>query len=214
MVEWIRLALRPHFHLAWNLFLALVPLVLSLWLFRRNARRGLLWWPLLAVFIVFLPNAAYTLTDVIHFVQEVRAMDIELPPWSVIYVVIPKYLVFFFIGFQAHVISLVRAGNYLRSVKGKSWVVPAELVLNFLCAVGVYWGRYLRFNSWELVTDPKAIEQQILNDISSRFSMLVIGRYFIVITALYYLVKLIDLAVWEYLLRRMRASESPTGAAA
>ena len=37
MVDWIRLALDTQFHLAWNLFLALVPLALSLWLFHRRA---------------------------------------------------------------------------------------------------------------------------------------------------------------------------------
>ncbi len=36
MADWIHLALRPHFHLGWNLFLALVPLALAWWLFRHT----------------------------------------------------------------------------------------------------------------------------------------------------------------------------------
>ncbi len=91
MADWIHLALQPHFHLSWNLFLALAPLGLAWWLFRRTERRGWLWWPLLVAFILFLPNAAYTLTDIIHFIDEVRYSEPQLPEWSVAYIVIPKY---------------------------------------------------------------------------------------------------------------------------
>src|SRR4051794_33903290 len=144
MIDWIRAALQPQFHLGWNLFLALVPLILALWLFRRIDRRSWFWWPAFVAFIVFLPNAAYTLTDIIHFVTEVRQSD-NFPTWSVVYVIIPKYAIFMFLGFQSHVLSLILFGRYLRWVAHKSWVFPAEITANFLCAVGMYWGRYLRF---------------------------------------------------------------------
>ena len=80
MLQWIRLSLKPHFHIGWNFFLAFVPFVLSLYLFRRETRRGWLWWPLLLVFIAFLPNAAYTLTDIIHFISEVAPINRSFPP--------------------------------------------------------------------------------------------------------------------------------------
>ena len=89
-----------------------MPLVLAVWLFRRRERRSWFWWPVFVAFVVFLPNAAYTLTDVIHFVSEVQKSD-ELPVWSVVYIIIPKYAVFMFVGFQSHVISLILVGVYL-----------------------------------------------------------------------------------------------------
>ena len=53
-----------------NLFLAFIPLVLSLWLFlRRSKRRTLLWWMVFVAFISFLPNASYLLTDIIHLID-------------------------------------------------------------------------------------------------------------------------------------------------
>ncbi len=183
------------------MFLALVPLALALWLFRRTERRGLLWWPLLLVFVAFLPNAAYTLTDVIHLIEEIRAQPL-LPIWSVVYIVLPKYALFMFVGFQCHVISLMRLGDYLRWLGHKNWVLPAELLLNFLCAIGVYWGRYLRFNSWDLVTDPQKIAGYIVHEMVSQFSALTILRYFVAISAFYFAVKLINLALWEYWQRR------------
>ncbi|MGL4883991.1 MAG: DUF1361 domain-containing protein, partial [Waterburya sp.] len=56
--------------IVWNLFLAFIPLALSFWLFvRRNIKRSLLWWIGLVVFIAFLPNAPYLLTDIIHLID-------------------------------------------------------------------------------------------------------------------------------------------------
>ncbi|MCY7282219.1 MAG: DUF1361 domain-containing protein, partial [Cyanobacteria bacterium CAN_BIN43] len=71
--------------MGWNLFLAIVPLILSVLLFRRTQlnssaivesrhrrRRSWLWWLGVLTFIAFLPNAPYILTDVIHFINDVR----------------------------------------------------------------------------------------------------------------------------------------------
>lgn len=198
MLESLRLALHPHFHLLWNLFLALVPLVLSLYLFRRTDRRGWLWWPLLVAFVAFLPNAAYTATDIIHFINEVRDNEPLLPEWSVVYIVIPKYVAFMLLGFQCHVISLIRAGNYLRWVAHKAWVFPMEIVLNFLCAIGVYWGRMLRFNSWDIVSNPQKLADQVLANLSNKYTVPHMLWYFVAITSMYFVFKLIDVAVWDY----------------
>ncbi len=210
MIDWIRLSLRPHFHVGWNFFLAAFPFSLSLWLFRRTERRSWLWWPVLLVFIVFLPNAAYTLTDIIHFVSEVRASQPELPTWTVVYVVIPKYTLFMFLGFQCHVISLIRVGGYLQWIGQRSWILTAELVLNFLCSVGIYWGRYIRLNSWDIVTKPEKIAQHTLETLfHNQFAHTVIGVYFVMITAMYFVLKAVDLAVWEYWQRRRLKGRSP-----
>jgi uncharacterized membrane protein len=203
MAEWIHRALQPHFHLGWNLFLALIPLGLAWWLFRRTQRRSWLWWPLLVAFILFLPNAAYTLTDIIHFIDEVRYSEPQLPEWSVAYIVIPKYALFVFLGFQSHVISLIRMGDYMRWVHRRKWVVPAELGLNFLCSVGVFWGRYLRLNSWDIVTHPQRVAHRaIVSFVANDYGTLMILRYFVVITVLYYLFKLIDLALLDFYRQR------------
>jgi uncharacterized membrane protein len=198
MPDSIRLALHPHFHLVWNLILALVPLVLSFYLFRRTDRRGWLWWPLLLVFVAFLPNAAYTSTDIIHFIDEVRDDNPLMPEWSVVYIIIPKYLLFMLLGFQCHVISLIRCGNYLRWVAHKAWVMPMEIVLNFLCAVGVYWGRYLRLNSWDVVSKPYALAQKAIDSLGAEMAALPILKYFVFITLAYYVLKWIDIAMYEH----------------
>src|SRR6185369_16340493 len=65
-------------YLAWNLFLAWVPLALMLWL--EKVLRRKLWssWQALlitTVFVAFLPNTFYLTTDIIHL-QEVPRVDI------------------------------------------------------------------------------------------------------------------------------------------
>ncbi len=194
---------------------ALVPLFLALWLFRRKTEpRSWLWWPLFVAFIAFLPNAAYTLTDVIHFVAEVRQSD-EFPTWSVVYIIIPKYATFMFLGFQVHVLSLILLGNYLRWIGHKQWVFAAEIAPNFLCAIGVYWGRYLRFNSWEIVSNPQKIANGVLKGLMMEgFGFRIIVWYFVATTALYFAVKIIDIAVWEYWQRRRLQGLFPARVAA
>ncbi|MCC7086126.1 MAG: DUF1361 domain-containing protein [Pirellulales bacterium] len=202
LVEWVHAALRPHFHIGWNLFLALTPLAISLWIFRRTPRRGWLWWPVFFVFVLFLPNASYTLTDIIHFIEEVRAQPL-LPDWSIVYFVIPKYAIFFFFGFQCHVISLLRMGRYLTWIGRRHWVFAAEIIMNALCSVGVYWGRYLRLNSWDIFGKPQELANQAIARLfHDELALSIIAVYFVVLSLFYYLMKVIDVAVWNYFQQR------------
>jgi uncharacterized membrane protein len=206
LIESIHNALRPHFHIGWNLFLALVPLALSVWLFRRKERRGWLWWPVFFVFVLFLPNASYTLTDIIHFIEEVRAKDPELPKWSVVYFLIPKYAVFFFIGFQCHVISLLRMDRYLTWIGRRHWIFAAEIVMNALCSIGVYWGRYIRLNSWDVFHQPQTVADQVIDRMfRDEYALAIIAVYFIVLSLFYYVMKVVDVAVWQYFQQRRLA---------
>ena len=77
--------------IVWNLFLAFIPLALSFWLFRRGKSRSFVWWLGLVVFLAFLPNAPYILTDIIHLIYDVRAVD---SVWTVTLVVFPLHLAF------------------------------------------------------------------------------------------------------------------------
>jgi uncharacterized membrane protein len=54
--------------IVWNLFLAFIPLVLSVWLFRwhRHIRsRSLIWWLGFICYFAFLPNAPYLLNKLL-----------------------------------------------------------------------------------------------------------------------------------------------------
>jgi uncharacterized membrane protein len=136
--------------MGWNAFLALIPLMLARLLFGHRERPR---WLLItggAVFVAFLPNAPYVLTDVLHLPRDLHYVD----GW-VAAGLLAQYLVLFGIGFAAYVLSLVRLERWLadRGVSRRR-VLFTDLSLHALCAVGIVLGRVFRFNSWDLVTNP------------------------------------------------------------
>jgi uncharacterized membrane protein len=95
----LREVLRPNFNLSWNLLLALVPLVLSMLLFEDERTRGWFWWLGVGLFVAFLPNAPYALTDVIHLFERFDA-EPDLPVWATVLLVI-EFSVYILVCFQA-----------------------------------------------------------------------------------------------------------------
>ena len=158
VIDWLNISLdlfnQSSDRIIWNLFLAIIPLSLSYYLFRLRAARNLVWWILLLIFISFLPNAPYILTDSIHILELSQQ---NYPAWSIILVLIPQYILFITAGFQAYVISLTRLNNYLVEFIAQKYLVVINGVIHGLCVVGIYIGRFERFNSWDLITKPKEV---------------------------------------------------------
>ena len=178
--------------MAWNLFLAFIPLVLSIWLFRRSRQPSLLWWIGLVVFLAFLPNAPYVLTDIIHLIYDIRQGFSE---WVVTLVLVPQYILFILAGFGAYVLSLINLGYYLNQQHRHRYVIWAELVLHALSALGIYLGRFLRFNSWDLVTRLDSVAGTVVDDLAAKRPALVMFVTFVVVAGLYWLMKQVTLGV-------------------
>lgn len=188
--------LDPSFTLGWNLFLAAIPLILSLLLFRVPHKLGWWWWVGLAVFVAFLPNAPYVLTDFTHFFIRLE-MSPPLPFWLIAFVRLPQLAIYFFLGFQAYVIALINLGEYLHDKEWDRWIRLTEIGLHWLCAIGIYLGRFERFNSWELLTQPQAIFSAIFQAFLNPLSAGAIIVAFLILTVLYYIVKFIDLTLMQ-----------------
>jgi len=195
--------------MTWNLFLAFVPLVLSLWLFRRRRHRSSIWWLGFLVFFGFLPNAPYVLTDVIHLIEDIRQID---SVWMISLVVIPVYLLFILAGFEAYVLSLINLGYYLNRIGQSKWILGAELMTHALSAVGIYLGRFLRFNTWDFITQPDALATSVVEDVIGKRPLVIIAITFVVIASLYWIMKRVTLGI---LLQRgaMVASRTAEGIA-
>ena len=177
----------------WNLFLAFIPLALSFWLFRqRTNSRSFLWWIGLIVFIAFLPNAPYLLTDIIHLIRAIRS---GYSIWLITLIFIPLHLFAILSGFEAYVVSLINQGHYLKRQGAERFIVWAELITHALCAIGVYLGRFRRFNSWDFVSDPGNVLLTTANDLTAKRPLLVIVITFVVITVLYWLIKQVTLGL-------------------
>ncbi|WP_448561244.1 DUF1361 domain-containing protein [Trichothermofontia sp.] len=179
--------------IVWNLFLAFIPLVLSFWLFRRR-RITLppLWWLVLLIFIAFLPNAPYLLTDIIHLIRAIRA---GYSTWMITLIFIPLHLFAILAGVEAYVIALINLGHYLKRAGARQFVLGAELLAHVLCAIGIYLGRFKRFNSWDLITQPGTVLVDTLNQLTSKQPLVVMVITFIVIAGVYWLAKQVTIGV-------------------
>ena len=179
--------------IVWNLFLAFIPLALSFWLFRRRSQsRSILWWVGFLVFIAFLPNAPYLLTDIIHLIEAVRDY---FSVWIITLVLIAPHLIAIAAGFEAYVLSLINLCHYLRKQGVGKFVIWAELMTHALCAIGVYLGRFKRFNTWDFITKPDDLARTVIDDLTAKRPVLMIAVTFVVLAVLYWLMKQVTLGL-------------------
>lgn len=181
--------------IVWNLFLAFIPLVLSVWLFRwrkYRSSRSVIWWFGLICYLAFLPNAPYLLTDIIHLIEAIRA---NYSIWIITLVFIPLHLFAIALGGEAYVISLINQSYYLRKIGYKKYIFWTELLTHFLCSIGIYLGRFLRFNSWDILTQPNILFTSSINNLTQQIPLLVIFITFAVLTIFYLLMKQVTLGL-------------------
>jgi len=179
--------------IAWNLFLAFIPLALSFWLFYRTSRkRSPLWWMGWIVFMAFLPNAAYLLTDIIHLIQAIRA---GYSIWITTLVFIPLHLFAILLGWEAYVVSIINQSRYLERQGVKKFVSVSELIVHALSAIAIYLGRFIRFNSWDLVTQPHTILNVTIDNLTDKKPLLVVVITFFILTVFYWLMKQVTLGI-------------------
>lgn len=171
----------------WNLFLAFIPLALSYFLFRqRTNSRSLIWWLAFILFIAFLPNALYPLTGIIHLI---RSASSGYSVWITVLIFIPLHLFAIFSGFEAYVISVINQGCYLQRQGKTQFILPAEMMIHLLSSIGLYCGRFRRFNSWDLIADYGGVFVSIFDDLTSKFPLALISIAFIVVSTAYWFIK-------------------------
>ncbi len=180
--------LRPNFNLAWNLFLALIPLILSFLLSRLIRKNTVLWWLGMVLFLAFLPNAPYVLTDVIHLLDK---LQISAIPFYLMAILILAFLTYFYLGFMFYVFSLLNCNYFFQKNHWHRWIIPSEISLNFLSAIGIYLGRFDRLNSWQIFTHPRLVGIHLVQNLTELYKVATILVIFVVITWLFYLTKLL-----------------------
>ncbi|TVR08107.1 MAG: DUF1361 domain-containing protein [Phormidium sp. GEM2.Bin31] len=148
--------------------------------------RSTLWWFGCIVFILFLPNAPYLLTDIIHLIEDIRQTR---SIWVLTLFAIPLYIVVLSLGFAAYTVSLVNLSSYLKVQKLSRWILPSEWTIHLLSAIGICLGRFERFNSWDLFTHPRLVIRQLLTYFTNPYDWLIIGISFLILMGLYSLTK-------------------------
>ncbi len=151
--------------MTWNLILAAVPAALAVVVFRHRGPRTALWWTGAGLCALFLPNAPYVVTDLVHLRDDVLRAGSDL---SVTTAVLPMYAAFIAAGFLAYVLAVGEMGRYLSRIGLAHWRGPSEVAIHALCAVGVVLGRVARLNSWEPMTEPHGTAERIVLTLSWR----------------------------------------------
>jgi uncharacterized membrane protein len=159
----------------------------------RQGSRVWLWGLGVVVFIAFLPNAPYILTDIIHLIRGARSAN--TPIWVIALVFVPVHITAILLGFQAYVISILNLAYYLKKQGAQAWILPTELLIHALCAVGIYLGRFIRFNSWDLVTGPLDVVTDTLNILTSKRPLAVILVTFVILALFYWIMKQVTLGL-------------------
>jgi uncharacterized membrane protein len=153
---------------------------------QTDSSRSIFWWFGVLLFIAILPNAPYILTDIIHFYDAVRAIS---SVWKITLVIVPTYILFIGVGWFAYVFSLVNIRQYMSKNQLEAYITVTEFSLHLLCAIGIYIGRFIRFNSWSLVTQPKQFLQVLPGELLGKLPLVVILLTFLIITILYAIFK-------------------------
>ena len=129
--------------LFWNLFLAWLPF----WFINKAlAAKGIKSSLLALLSLLFMPNAPYLITDLFHLKKELVA-----PLWFDVMLIVS----FALLGLVFFLRSAGRLFTYIENITGsRRYMTPIKLMVFLLNGYGIYLGRYLRFNSWDLVTHP------------------------------------------------------------
>lgn len=174
-----------YWFLAWNLFLAWLPLVFA-WLLARHCPNGLRWsWfnlVLILLWLLFLPNAFYLLTDLIHLsvTTEINLVfDVVLMASYAICGLVLGYTSLLIV----HVKTWQRIGH-------KSYYLAYGSLL--LSGFAIYLGRYLRWNSWDIITNPLGlifdIGSRIANPAEHIFTFSTTLLFFVFLSVLYFVI--------------------------
>ena len=172
-----------HFTVVINFILAFIPCVLAFYLFKVSHKRSVIWWVLVLVFIAFLPNSAYVLTDIIHLLAAVKSPDITTV--YLLAVLIPFYLIFLLVNFEFYVVSIQWAEQYLKRFNQSFFSKAFVPCLHLLAAIGVYLGRFQRLESSDIIHQPILVFRDVLVDISGGKSLLIIVGLFLLFYLLY-----------------------------
>lgn len=137
-----------HAFFIWNLFLAWVPAIAALLFYSMARRRPTPRFPLVCIAVVwflFFPNSAYIVTDFVHL-----SADPGTPFW---------YDMITFMAFAQTGLFLAYLSLYLMQESVRAWMGRMAcwifaLAMLALSSFGIYLGRFLRWNSWDMLLSP------------------------------------------------------------
>jgi uncharacterized membrane protein len=131
--------------LIWNLFLAIIPYFLSSSIHTNffDTSKKIQNYMYTLTWLVFIPNTFYILTDFTHLhFKNTFQFGLDL-------LIISS---FSFAGFYVGLLSLYHMHQLTVAKYGAKSGNLFIMIISFLSAFGIYLGRVLRFNSWDIIS--------------------------------------------------------------
>ncbi|KRE99436.1 hypothetical protein ASG89_28155 [Paenibacillus sp. Soil766] len=159
---------RPYLFIFWDTFLAWVPVGIALILdllfsYTRKKIRAFLIIFVGASWLFFFPNAPYLVTDLLHvFVRysfdPTKRFWTDIVFWQHLFTIFTIAMLGLLLGSY----SLFSVQNLLRISFGVmvSWIFAILVLL--LSSFGIYIGRFIRWNSWDVITRPGYILKELV----------------------------------------------------
>ncbi|MFM2360577.1 MAG: hypothetical protein RLY16_2570 [Bacteroidota bacterium] len=133
--------------LIWNLLLACIPWLVAK-TFHRRQQPKLLTTMKVIIWLLFLPNAPYLITDIFHCFERP-----PVPLWFDLLLLVNAAWIGLFMG----LLSLKEFEIFLKTRCNIAFKNLTIAGCCMLCAYGIYLGRFLRFNSWDVINQPKTL---------------------------------------------------------
>ncbi|MES2411409.1 MAG: DUF1361 domain-containing protein [Bacteroidota bacterium] len=143
--------------LIWNLFLGYIPFFLSTEI-KKTVPGTYKFYFIFFGWLLFLPNSFYLLTDFVHLHHN---SDLQ-------YLFDALLLACFSVaGFYAGISSMLHIHQLLEMKYTEKRSRQLIAIICYLASFGVYLGRILRFNSWDILSKPIDLFANILNSIQN-----------------------------------------------
>lgn len=147
---------------------------------------------LIFLWLLFLPNTVYVLTDITHFFDQYNKVATILLPFLAL-----EYILLCSFGIFTYFVSMHMLENFLvhnKHVKNEHWSPFVIIVaINFLVGIAVMMGRIQRTNSWEVITNPLRVLVDLSYVLTTNEILFFIFPFWILTTALYYTLKRVAL---------------------
>jgi uncharacterized membrane protein len=189
--------MQPWSWIAWNIFLAAVPVICAYTLaagikaFTLRGKRitWLVWLPLALVWLAFLPNTCYLLTEWRHFLEYAHSHPIYGPVSSNPSLLLEDarecllFLAYSVIGILCFTLSIRPVEQVLKQARVQLLLLAVPFFL--LISLGVYMGLIVRLNSWEIVNRPLHVWNVAVHAVTTPLLLQTIVAFAIVLWLIY-----------------------------
>ncbi len=150
---------HSYLYMNWNLFLALLPLPFVF--FFENSRN--IYFKVLSfiLWLFVLPNAPYMVTDLLHL----RNVG---PEWLLWFdgMMIFSYAIIGVFVLSFTMVKIKRMLFNKSQIRRNIFLILISIISSF----GIYLGRYIRFNSWDIFIKPRLLMNNIIEILSTKYS--------------------------------------------